>query len=449
MGYENYVVREDDTAMSLALRFDMPLSFFLRLNGLNEGSLLPPGRVVQVKSKKAPVPVRPEKPLLSATAAANQDVECAELKKNISYCCPEGRVKGVLTITPYFLCFEIEHTVAYLKNSGQTPKPDLPARYQCFIDMHDVLQCRYFEQAGKPFLQLFISLRTSHPVLAKAMFRLSKKSVTEMERLTLAGVAEEAANICRAVLGYAESARNEEPQGKTHLPFYEEYFTSGGDVNARAQLSEEEAASGSEEYLEEDELPSEEGSALQLPSLAKSDAPLFFGHMKAKVLSIHSEVLTEKMYIALRRELPKIYQLRNWKLVYSPIEHGNSLRTMYRNACEFGATLLLVKDATQTVFGAFVSEPWRVTKKYYGTGESFLFTFKTGTLRTFRPTLLNEYYIISDLQSVMFGAGVRSGLFISSDLVKGSSGYSDTYGNTELSQGEDFKIVDLELWGFI
>lgn len=448
MGYESYVVRDDDSAMSISLRFDMPLHFFLRLNGLTETSILPPGRLVKVKMKKSVSESKPEVPFLSATAAANQDVVCAELKKNISYCCAEGRVKGVLTITPYFICFEVENPVAYVKNSGQEPRPDLPGRYQCFVDMHDVLQCRYLEREGKPFLQLFITLRTSHPVLAKVTFRLSKKSVTEMERLTLAGVAAEASSLCLTVLGYAETARGQEPQGKTLLPFYEEYFPSNTEANSRLLLSEDEGNSG-DSNLEDDEVPSEEGSASHLPSLAKSDTPLFTSQLRSKVSTIRSEILTERMYISLCRELPRIYQLRNWKLVYSPIEHGNSLRMMYRNACEFGVTLLLIKDAAKTVFGAFVSEPWRVTKRYYGTGESFLFTFKTGTLRTFRPTLLNEYYIISDLQSIMFGAGVRSGLFLSSDLVRGSSGYSDTYGNAELSQTEDFKIVDLELWGFV
>ena len=418
---------------------------------MNEGSTLPPGRVVQVKAKKAPQQ-RIEKTKLEEAPVSKvaQDVLCEMLKKPVSYCFSDGRVKGALTITHYFVCFEVETETALVKRPDHQNREEPPQKFMCYVDMHDVLQCRYVLLDDKPYIQLFVSLRQSHPILVKTLFRLSKKSVNET-RLTMEGVAEEALQLCKMILDSAETARNEPPQAKTHIPFYEEYYASDrtnlpNNELVKPQLSD---AEGDEFSDSSDECPSEEGSAHMLPSLSKSDAPLFFGQMKAKVLSIRSEILTEKMYIAIRRELPKIIQLRNWKLVYSPIEHGCSLRTMYRNACDYGVTLLVVKDSQGTVFGGFVSEPWRVTKRYYGTGESFLFTFKGGSLRAYRPSLLNEYYIISDLQSIMFGAGVRSGLYVAGDLVRGSSGYCDTYGNGELGMTEDFKIVDLELWGFV
>ncbi|XP_007551286.1 oxidation resistance protein 1-like [Poecilia formosa] len=60
-----------------------------------------------------------------------------------------------------------------------------------------------------------------------------------------------------------------------------------------------------------------------------------------------------------------------WQLVHSTAIHGKSLQTLYRNT----ANLLLVKDMFKKVFGAFCSDPFRVSKYFYDAGETFLFSF--------------------------------------------------------------------------
>ena len=391
----------------------------------------------------------PQSPLLRKDSI--QDVMCQLLKKSGSYCTARGRVKGALTICEYFISFEVETEKCIVKRSDESKVQARHRDFYCYIDIHDVLQCKYVVERSKHFLHIFASLKGENSTLAKVVFRLSKKKDVFDDFLTPEKLAEECTILSKAILDFRDQIGLVNTRAPTVIPFYEEFGNAQKFVSHRASsdalLEVEEDDMFSEDSS--DEVPAEESEVVHaLPALSISDSPIFHGFIKKKVTSIKSNILTEAMFLSLRNQLPKIYQLRNWKLVYSPTEHGVALRTMYRNACDFGATLLLVQDTTQTVFGGFISEPWRVTKRFYGTGECFLFTFKGGHLRAFHPTLLNEYYIISDLQAIIFGAGVQSGLFIASDLVKGRSSYCDTYGNNELAGAEDFKILDLELWGF-
>jgi len=379
-------------------------------------------------------------------------VLCQLLKKSASYCTSEGRVKGALTISEYFVCFEVETEKCIVKRPDGEKVVTQHSQYYCFIDMYDVLQCKYVVEGAKHFLHLFVALRAVESTLVKIVFRLSKKKDVFDDFLTPEKLAEECTTLCKAILEFRDQAGVGRERSKTVIPFFEEFGEAQKFVSMRASSDALIELDESDEWFSDssDEVPSEESSPTHiLPSLSVSDSPAFHGIIKKKVVSIKSNILTEVQFSALRKELPKVFQLRNWKLVYSPSEHGIALRTMYRNACDYGATLLIVQDTTHTVFGGFISEPWRVTKRFYGTGESFLFTFKGGVLRAFHPTLLNEYYVISDLQSIIFGAGVQAGLFIAADLANGRSSYCDTYGNNDLAGTEDFKILDIELWGFV
>uniref|UniRef100_A0A3B3WJ68 TLDc domain-containing protein n=1 Tax=Poecilia mexicana TaxID=48701 RepID=A0A3B3WJ68_9TELE len=73
----------------------------------------------------------------------------------------------------------------------------------------------------------------------------------------------------------------------------------------------------------------------------------------------------------LASHMPPKTQGYPWQLVHSTAIHGKSLQTLYRNT----ANLLLVKDMFKKVFGAFCSDPFRVSKYFYDAGETFLFSF--------------------------------------------------------------------------
>lgn len=107
--------------------------------------------------------------------------------------------------------------------------------------------------------------------------------------------------------------------------------------------------------------------------------------------------------------MPARTQGYSWQLVYSTAVHGSSLKTLYRKMAGLDSPVLLViKDMHKKVpvfllslrlsffpllmnkcnrpltdlrplnfqvFGAFSSDPFRVSKSCYGTGETFLFSF--------------------------------------------------------------------------
>ncbi|KAG2498182.1 hypothetical protein HYH03_003937 [Edaphochlamys debaryana] len=65
-----------------------------------------------------------------------------------------------------------------------------------------------------------------------------------------------------------------------------------------------------------------------------------------------------------------------WVLLYGSGRDGISLRTLYRKAAGRAPTLLIVREAGSGghVFGAFASEAWKPGPRFYGTGETFVFT---------------------------------------------------------------------------
>ncbi|XP_012866317.1 PREDICTED: TLD domain-containing protein 2 isoform X2 [Dipodomys ordii] len=65
-----------------------------------------------------------------------------------------------------------------------------------------------------------------------------------------------------------------------------------------------------------------------------------------------------------------------WNLVFCTSRDGFSLRSLYRQMeGHSGPVLLLLRDQDGQMFGAFSSSTLRLSKGFYGTGETFLFTF--------------------------------------------------------------------------
>lgn len=69
---------------------------------------------------------------------------------------------------------------------------------------------------------------------------------------------------------------------------------------------------------------------------------------------------------------------------------------------------MIFKDEHDHVFGAFCCEKWHVSTKYYGRGESFVFTFENDEdIKVFHWAEEAEMYQYSDETSIMIGGGKR------------------------------------------
>ena len=75
------------------------------------------------------------------------------------------------------------------------------------------------------------------------------------------------------------------------------------------------------------------------------------------------------------------------ELIYSSNQHGISLTTFYTRSEKYEPTILVIKTTEKEVFGAYCSTTWATRNEkddqgrrqhYFGTGETFLFTFATG-----------------------------------------------------------------------
>ncbi|KAL4616988.1 oxidation resistance protein 1 isoform X1 [Arapaima gigas] len=138
-----------------------------------------------------------------------------------------------------------------------------------------------------------------------------------------------------------------------------------------------------------------------------------------------------------------------WTLAFGTAKHGMSIKTLYR-AMQGQDTpvLLVIKDSDGQVFGALASEPFKVSDGFYGTGETFLFTF-CPEFKVFRWTGDNMFFIKGDMDSLAFGGGGGEfGLWLDGDLYHGRSHSCKTFGNPMLSKKEDFYVQDIEIWSF-
>ncbi|XP_034846420.1 nuclear receptor coactivator 7 isoform X3 [Mirounga leonina] len=167
------------------------------------------------------------------------------------------------------------------------------------------------------------------------------------------------------------------------------------------------------------------------------------------ILQPHSALL-ENMHIEqLARRLPARVQGYPWRLAYSTLEHGTSLKTLYRKSASLDSPVLLViKDMDNQIFGAYATHPFKFSDHYYGTGETFLYTFSPH-FKVFKWSGENSYFINGDISSLeLGGGGGRFGLWLDADLYHGRSNSCSTFNNDILSKKEDFIVQDLEVWTF-
>eukprot|EP00826_Nyctotherus_ovalis_P004002 TRINITY_DN1082_c0_g6_i1.p1 TRINITY_DN1082_c0_g6~~TRINITY_DN1082_c0_g6_i1.p1 ORF type:complete len:165 (-),score=30.62 TRINITY_DN1082_c0_g6_i1:293-787(-) len=119
-----------------------------------------------------------------------------------------------------------------------------------------------------------------------------------------------------------------------------------------------------------------------------------------------SEILTEEMLILLGSKVSPLMRMKEWELIFGINRDGISFRTFYASVQKHNPTIILIKDTKGNVFGGFASEKWHPSSRFYGTGESFLFTFKRkGSLLVYRWTGANDLILYSDYTRLIMGGG--------------------------------------------
>lgn len=162
----------------------------------------------------------------------------------------------------------------------------------------------------------------------------------------------------------------------------------------------------------------------------------------------------------LRHLLPaRLGLIDQWNLLYSLEQHGSSLQTLYANNTprekkSRSGYVLVIKDDTGHVFGAYTNEHFHPSdsRRFYGNGECFLWRtriLKDGQTRfeAFPYTGLNDFVIYCTHKFLSLGGGDgHYGLWIDDDLIHGVSSQSLTFGNEVLAGSNKFRIIGIEVW---
>lgn len=226
-------------------------------------------------------------------------------------------------------------------------------------------------------------------------------------------------------------------------------YTPGVKANAAHSSVQRAVQSDGQQQEEEEEGDTEELEGIYVaPKLLK---PLKGGHLYVPPMSEPSALMEAHHMVGLAAEVPMRYRQSTWRLVYSTQRDGISMQTLLRNAKGKSPTVLVVRDMGRAVFGAYCSEPWRLSPRYYGTGETFVFQLAPQEVLWHwwakRMTLQqNDFFMWGSTEALAVGGAGGYALWLDAELANGISRPSLTFGNTSLSSAEEFRIGAVELW---
>jgi len=204
-------------------------------------------------------------------------------------------------------------------------------------------------------------------------------------------------------------------------------------------------------------------SAVRSPAtpLRPTILPQLFGHREAATNSVlrHPAILD-----SVNASVPRRYNGEvgaHWHLLFTTDYDGTSLAHLLHQCASDAAMLVIVRSVDGRVFGAYINELLEATTKndeWHGTGECFLFALAEVPLPPLperqlstpspsrravtRTALLpfrwqrgsNSQFLRVDASALVIGAGGTGGvgLLLDSDLCRGASGHTATFGNPPL-----------------
>ncbi|XP_074058235.1 TLD domain-containing protein 2 [Macrotis lagotis] len=195
----------------------------------------------------------------------------------------------------------------------------------------------------------------------------------------------------------------------------------------------------------DDPLPGEAEAEDELQAEPSAQGP---GTEEAWISNLgESKVLCAEEFRQLIPYFPPRFTGHSWALVYCTARDGFSLQSLYRRMeGQSSPVLLALRDRDGQIFGAFSSTAIRLSSCFYGTGETFLFSFSP-QLKVFKWTGSNSFFVKGDVDLLIMGSSSgQFGLWLDGDLNHGGSRPCATFNNEVLASQEEFFIQDLEAW---
>lgn len=113
---------------------------------------------------------------------------------------------------------------------------------------------------------------------------------------------------------------------------------------------------------------------------------------------LNSTIAEYNDFAMIWKMIPDYAKIRVPSLIFSSNVDGYNLNTLYRNCLpyknEYKFTLLLIQTFKKQVFGCFLDEVFKLSKKeYVGSAESFVFTIKPRVERFLDAGVNNKYLL--------------------------------------------------------
>ena len=150
--------------------------------------------------------------------------------------------------------------------------------------------------------------------------------------------------------------------------------------------------------------------------------------------------------------LPLYLQSSDWQRLYRMDQDGCSFITFLKNTREYPTTVLVVKDQAGWVFGALITEPWKLSHGFYGSGENILFSFEDQDDPLIYKWLgEGEQHQYASERALGLGGSDegRFALYLANDFASGSSFRSEMFNNEPLSKTNDFQCAAVEVWAIL
>ena len=138
MDIETYTASENDSVISISIKFDMPVANFLKINHLSEDSIIYPGMELKIR-----------KGVRKNTETENlQELNLSQA--HVVYCSKIGDIKGVFSYNDYIGMFTpdcIKKSYSLLRNSDTTLEMESLDFHQC-ISYRDIISASLVEYPG-------------------------------------------------------------------------------------------------------------------------------------------------------------------------------------------------------------------------------------------------------------------------------------------------------------
>jgi hypothetical protein len=161
-----------------------------------------------------------------------------------------------------------------------------------------------------------------------------------------------------------------------------------------------------------------------------------------------SLLIDDATVLAIRRGMPRIWREHHWASVFRLSVDGCSFVTLYSKARGACPLVLVAKNDDGDRFGAFLSCELKPAPGFQGNGHVFVFRIDPAyqAYPWNRGAHGNNHFIGAGMKELVIGAGGGSAIFLGADMLMGRSDPCGTFGSPSLTKRDQFKIVDVEIW---